>query len=562
MVRGRDICGKAARSPWWAIGLLCVSLFRLSGQETVLVDSLETALDGYSRRDTGLVDRLNELGYEYWIVNPSASIRYGNLALQLSDSLDYSAGKAYALRVIGVGYWAQGNGELAFHHLTRSRQAFSGLGDVFNAANAQLNLGMVYADQRDPPAAKRHYREALRTFQRLGDSSRIATALTKIADVYIREEKFDSAFHHLRKALEIHERNEFIYGIGEVNAKLGNISLANQDYDNAISHYLLAVKAGGQRYDHIGIAENFAGIGTAYLAKGQLDQADDYLGRAERMAQAFGLRKVQYAVYAAQRDRYATLGDYPTALRYAGMREAMADTLFSQELSRMLANQEASSRFRRQEEQLELARANLALLEQRHYIDRLTRWLLLLGLALTTVTGYLLLQRKNRRLYRKKLDLAQATERTDELNEELKDRERALTAYSLNLAHRSEAISNLRTQIDQLRKESPAELRGKLGKLSRKVGQLTDRSQEWEDFRRHFNAARPELIAQLKADYPELTQNEIRLIALLVLNLTTKEIGSILGISPDSVKTARYRLRKKLAVPPSVNLYDFLLTVG
>lgn len=280
------------------------------------------------------------------------------------------------------------------------------------------------------------------------------------------------------------------------------------------------------------------------------------------MAQAFGLRKVQYAVYAAQRDRYTALGDYPTALRYAGMRETMADSLFSQELSRMLANQEASSQFRRQEKQLELARANLALLEQRHYIDRLTRWLLLLGLALTTVTGYLLLQRKNRRLHRKKLDLAQATERTDELNEELKERERALTAYSLNLAHRSEAISNLRSEIDQLRKESPAELRNKLGKLSRRVGQLTDRSQEWEDFRKHFNAAHPELIAQLKADYPELTQNEIRLIALLLLNLTTKEIGAILGISPDSVKTARYRLRKKLDVPPSVNLYDFLLTVG
>lgn len=562
MVRGRYNHGRSARLSRWVIGLTLLSFLRLAGQEAILVDSLETALAAYRLRDTGLVNRLNTLGYEYWIVNPSESIRYGERALRLADSLDYPAGEAYALRVMGVGYWALGNGELAFHHLTRSRQAYSVLGDELNEANAQLNLGMVYADQLDAAAAQRHYREALRTFQRSGDSSRVATALTKIADVWIREEKFDSAFHHLREALDIHERNDFLYGIGEVNAKLGTISLANQDYDNAISHFLLAVKAGGQRYDHIGIAENFAGIGTAYLAKGQLEQADDYLGRAERMAQAFGLRKVQYAVYAAQRDRYAALGDYPTALRYAGMREAMADTLFSQKLSRILANQEASSRFRRQEEQLELARANLALLEQRHYIDRLTRWLLLLGLALTTVTGYLLLQRKNRRLHRKKLDLAQATERTDELNEELKDRERALTAYSLNLAHRSEAISNLRAEIDQLRKESPAELRGKLGKLSRRVGQLTDRSQEWEDFRKHFNAAHPELIAQLKADYPELTQNEIRLIALLLLNLTTKEIGSILGISPDSVKTARYRLRKKLAVPPSVNLYDFLLTVG
>ncbi len=63
----------------------------------------------------------------------------------------------------------------------------------------------------------------------------------------------------------------------------------------------------------------------------------------------------------------------------------------------------------------------------------------------------------------------------------------------------------------------------------------------------------------LKDRYPDLTPNEMRLSALVKLNLTIKEMAAILGISPDSVKTARYRLRKKLELNTEENLTDFML---
>ena len=56
----------------------------------------------------------------------------------------------------------------------------------------------------------------------------------------------------------------------------------------------------------------------------------------------------------------------------------------------------------------------------------------------------------------------------------------------------------------------------------------------------------------------ELTATEIKTAALLKLNLTTKEIAAITYQSLNSIKVARYRLRKKLDLAREDNLVAFL----
>ena len=55
---------------------------------------------------------------------------------------------------------------------------------------------------------------------------------------------------------------------------------------------------------------------------------------------------------------------------------------------------------------------------------------------------------------------------------------------------------------------------------------------------------------QLKQRYPKLTAYDLRLCTYLKANLSTKEIATLLNITPDSVKKAKHRLRKKLGINP------------
>ena len=57
----------------------------------------------------------------------------------------------------------------------------------------------------------------------------------------------------------------------------------------------------------------------------------------------------------------------------------------------------------------------------------------------------------------------------------------------------------------------------------------------------------------LKKQFPELTSYDLRLCTYLKSNLSTKEIATLLNITPDSAKKAKHRLRKKLHLRPGLN---------
>lgn len=62
---------------------------------------------------------------------------------------------------------------------------------------------------------------------------------------------------------------------------------------------------------------------------------------------------------------------------------------------------------------------------------------------------------------------------------------------------------------------------------------------------------------KLKERYPQLTSYDLRLCTYLKANLSTKEIATLLNITPDSVKKAKHRLRKRLGMAPVISWGTF-----
>ena len=83
-------------------------------------------------------------------------------------------------------------------------------------------------------------------------------------------------------------------------------------------------------------------------------------------------------------------------------------------------------------------------------------------------------------------------------------------------------------------------------------------SREIDDFYGKIEQTHKDFIIKLTERFPELTEREKRLAILLRLNLASKEIATLMNISPKSVEIARYRLRKKLGVRERDNIKKFL----
>jgi len=76
-----------------------------------------------------------------------------------------------------------------------------------------------------------------------------------------------------------------------------------------------------------------------------------------------------------------------------------------------------------------------------------------------------------------------------------------------------------------------------------------------------FEQVHTDFYAKLISKHPDLRTNDLKICSLTRLNLNIKETASILGISPASVKTARYRLRKKLQLEPNQEIISYLINL-
>ena len=141
-------------------------------------------------------------------------------------------------------------------------------------------------------------------------------------------------------------------------------------------------------------------------------------------------------------------------------------------------------------------------------------------------------------------------------NMEIKDKE--LTINTLNHIHSQEIMISIAQELEQILEiNNDDNIEKLIGNLVNKLN-INSSETNWEEFRIYFEKVHSAFFRQLFDICPRLTQNELRICALLKLNFSTKDISSLTHQSPRSIDVARYRLRKKLKLQQEDNLVSFL----
>ncbi len=123
-------------------------------------------------------------------------------------------------------------------------------------------------------------------------------------------------------------------------------------------------------------------------------------------------------------------------------------------------------------------------------------------------------------------------------------------------------MEEIRETIDlALKSHQPDENSPLFRRLIKLIDYSFNLDQDWDEFKMYFEGVHKDFFTKLKNRHPELSVGELRLSALIRLNMNLKEVATLLSISPDSVKTARHRLRKKLNLSEENNLTDYLITI-
>lgn len=149
----------------------------------------------------------------------------------------------------------------------------------------------------------------------------------------------------------------------------------------------------------------------------------------------------------------------------------------------------------------------------------------------------------------------------DGLAQELEQRQKELASYSLQLIHKNKVLNDLKTELKQVMQSGDSSVNKKFRSLVGLIDYSFSVEKEWSKFRQVFENVHQTFYSALDQKHPELTPSERKLAALFKLNLNSKEMADVLGISQDSLKTARHRLRKKLQVKGDDNLANYINSI-
>lgn len=124
--------------------------------------------------------------------------------------------------------------------------------------------------------------------------------------------------------------------------------------------------------------------------------------------------------------------------------------------------------------------------------------------------------------------------------QELEAAQKDLVDLTQRLREKSELLENLRVEISD---------RSVNGERSQYLEQLFTSmiltEEDWRRFRAVFEKVHPNFMKEQKALYPGLTPAELRYLVLEHLELSTHEMANMLGVSDNTIRQTRARLRRK-----------------
>lgn len=529
------------------------------GTEVLANPKIDSLLKSLSRSDLNSADSirlLSELGYEYWTVEPRKSIVYGQSSLELALRHNVEERIAFSYRVIGVAYWALGDYPVALQNLLQSLDQYEKIENEEGLGNVKMNIGLVLSDQSAWEEAKKYFREGKRIFEKLQETGRVATTDSKIATVLIAQDSLDLAREFLHSAIEIHYRNNFNYGLAEAYNRLGIVYRKLNDIEASLNYLYRSRDLSISINDMEGLAKCYSDIGFTELLKGDFKGAETHFRNSEKIAREIGSKKWQLEAYRGLAESNEQKGEAAEALRFFKMYQVLRDSILNEQKIIAVAGLQQEYKRRQQVQDLANSRQKISLLQMES--QNKNRLFFFIGFAallafISVLLGirYYRLKSSHQRTEIENINLKQV-----KLQRDLELSQRELTAYALNFLQKNEVLAELKNDLDDLKSSK------EIIQIKRKLHQAKTLDKDWEKFKMQFDKVHGGFLKELKEKHPNLSQTELKHCSLIRINLNIKECASILSISPESIKTSRYRLRKKMGVESDLPLYDYLSEFG
>lgn len=448
-------------------------------------------------------------------------------------------------REIATIYMDKGVYELGIKHMLAGLSGLDSLNKPHPRQRADMlvGVGRIESLRGNDEAALEPLMEGLGIFEDQENHLWECITHTEIGYAYLGLDNIEKGIEHFKKSLEISinsGRKGFeaicYHNLGLANRKKGNLDLAEQFLKKSID--LGKTTANNS-------VSSLNELGSLSLEKNEPLESIKHHTEAIQLADSIKSLVELKDGYKGRSLAYELNGQYQKALEDKKQFIILNDSIFNSTKSQQIEELRTIYETEKKEQQI-------ALLEQEAKVSKLQKYLLGGGLGLSVLVFGFGFYGVRQKLKRNKAEKAK-------LDAELDFKKKELTTHALHLAKKNEVLESIKQKAEALKKEESV----KTGyqNLIRTIDFDLQDDNNWKNFSRYFEEVHKDFNSNVKARFPEVTPNELRLLALLKMNLSSKEIANILNISHEGIKKARYRLRKKLNIQTEDSLQDLVLSL-
>lgn len=461
------------------------------------------------------------------------------------DLPDEVVKKSISLTDLGNDQWRMGNYEEALKYFTEAYQHVKQTDDEVHMANLLNSLGLIYWRLENNEAAMECYNEAAQLAEKLNLPQLLGLTYTNRALILKEKRIFNEAFEFNNKAIEIFKGLDDHIDLALAYNNQGQIYRYGDQLDAALKYYNISLEECLDNHYTEGMATAYQNLGVVYALKGNKAKAFENSRKCLKLSLKLNSKVRISEAYMELSRNHERFNRPDSALYYyKKYYEGQHEILESNQKEQLLRYQAGLG--------VEVKNLRIQNLQNEKKIAKNRLYFIGFGvfIALLIIAFFVYRYLSQIRFKKSQLEL-------DLYNSQrmIDVKERELKTYILDLSKKNAIINELKEEKEnevvsneEVSEEEVAQL------LEQKI--LTD--DDWEKFRLRFNSIYPDFFSRIKDSRINLTEAEIRIMVLMRLELNGKDMASILGISPQSVRVCKMRLKKKLLREDYKSVEDFL----
>lgn len=483
--------------------------------------------------------------------------------------------------VLTTGICLQQMGMICFNqgHYAQALDFYLHADKIFEASkNKELlaanlsQMGILYYYNKEIGKSRALYDKALSIYRQDGNLKGQADIFGNIGHLYEKHQQYDSAFYYQNLALNKYQKINFKQGAAKIYENLGSIYEDQARYDSAYNCFNRSLLLYHEAHNEIGSIEVVNNLGDILRKTGRYEEGLKLSYRALALAQQ---TSNTYQLAAACRDlgkAYQLMNRLDSAYHYIELSRKYSLEVYSKEGVNQTAFLQVLYDINKKSD--EIARLNnIRKTNQVITIAEIIVVVLLVILGLVIFSRQRLKIKDQRVLAAQKesifeaqrelmnLELKNKQLQENALKQQLELKGKELSNHTLNLIKNNQLLESLRNTLQEMVKDDKRDQKKQMQQIIHQINQSFNHEQHWKEFTAAFEQVHQRFFEDLKKYSNELTSADMRLIALLKINLDSKDIATLLGISLDSLRVSRYRLRKKLNLNQGDNLSAFIQTL-